>query len=113
MCLRGRQKYGFFLLEACMGIVLLGIIACVLATWQSALTRAEQEIVHRIKAIMLARSLLEEYRATGSAPTCTQKDGFAVMWQTTPEYVSVTVRSALRTCTLKTGILYEKRNKSP
>lgn len=113
MCSRSRQRWGFFLLEACMGILLLGIIGCVMATWKNTLTHAEQEIVDRIKAILLARSLLEEYRATGSAPTCAKKEGFAVMWQMLPEYVSVTVRSKLRTCTLKTKVVYEKRNKSP
>lgn len=106
----GGLHCGFFLFDACIGIVILAMFGWVLALWQNTLNKAEKEIIDRVKIIMRARSLLEEYKACGKTPA--KKEGFGITWQSTPECVSVTVRSALGVCTLKTGITHAKWDKS-
>lgn len=96
----GKNVQGFFLLEACVSILLLGIFGTLLAAWQVALIRVEQDCIWRIKTLMYARSLLEKYKATGHMPACQKKGRYVVSWHAAGDTVSVTVRSPHRTCTL-------------
>ena len=118
------RQSGFFLLEACVGIFLIGIFGFLLSTWHVHLTQAESDIRYRIQALTLARSCVEELKALGRVPAIDKKDGFQVSWQVVPDreiphfsHVIVTVSKIIdknrKPFTLKTGILHEKRDKSP
>ena len=117
------QKSGFFLLEACISIFLIGIFGFLLSTWHVHLSKAESDIRCRVQALTLARSCIEEFKALGRMPTIEKKDGFKVSWEVVPDrqvphfsHVTVTVSKIIennrKLFTLKTGILHEKRDKS-
>lgn len=118
------KKSGFFLLEACLSIFLIGIFGFLLSTWQVHLSKAESDIRCRVQAVTLARSCVEEFKALGRVITIDKKDGFQVSWEVLPDravphfsHVTVTVSKIIdknrKLFILKTGILDEERDKSP
>ncbi len=107
---------GFLLLEACLSILLVGVFSCVMASWYIQLVRIETEIARRIQAVMLAQSLIEEFKAFGRLPTLKKKAGSAISWDIGPDplitdfrHVAVTISRICdgrqKSFCLKTGIL--------
>lgn len=116
-------RSGFLLVEACASIVLIGIFGFLLSTWYIQIIRAEEKIMHRVQAILLAHSCIEEFKALGAPPDIHINNGFTVTWQMTPDstiphfmHVTVTVSKVIEeqniTYTLHTGIRDAKRDKS-
>ncbi len=107
---------GFLLLEACLSILLVGIISCIIAGWYMQLVRVETEIARRIQAVLLAQSLIEEFKAFGRLPSLKKKAGFSISWDLRPDsfitdfrHVAVTINRVRdgkqKSFCLKTGIL--------
>lgn len=114
------QNTGFLLLEACLSILILGVFAYVIASWHMNLIQAEQEIAHRMDAVMLAQSLIEEYKALGKIPKIKKQANFSVVWDAQSDekiahfmHVALTIGGEGKSFTLKTGFLVNaQRNKS-
>lgn len=74
--LQGRS--GFLLLETCLSMVLLAMMGCIMSSWLATLTQVEEDTVQRIKALMMARSAIEKYKAFNKVPTGAKKRGVTV-----------------------------------
>ncbi len=59
---------GFLLLEACISVLLIGLLGFSITAWYLHLVALEKEMIQRIQAVMLARSLLEKYKAFLTVP---------------------------------------------
>ena len=74
------SRRGFLLLETAMSILIIGIFGFVITHWSAGLIRAEIDLIERLKIVMLAQSLLEEYKAFGSIPQPNPKNQYLLTW---------------------------------
>jgi hypothetical protein len=66
--IRGR---GFLLVEVCVSLLLLGIFSCLLFSWHATFTTRQALIIHRLKALSIARTALEralQHRSPSKVP---------------------------------------------
>lgn len=105
---------GFMMLEVACALVLVLLVSVVLVQWQSILADAGQNLTRRAQALILACSVIEQYRATGEQISTAA--GFTIIGeyipdQATPEFywVQVTItwqeKHITQTISLRTGVL--------
>ena len=56
---------GFLLLEACIGLLLVGLFGSIVSAWYIQIIRVEQEIAHRVQSAIHVQSQAEEIKAFG------------------------------------------------
>ena len=61
-----KKHPGFLLLEACIGLLLVGLFGCIVSAWYIQIIRVEQEIVQRVQTVVSTQSQAEEVKAFGT-----------------------------------------------
>ena len=110
-----RKTYkGFLLIEVCAGIVLMILFTGILGSWHSRITVSYADQIRRTKALFLAGSSIEQFKAFKKV-SHRKNDDYTVRWEVKPEqalrsfgYFTVTVSwmntGKERSVCLQTGV---------